>query len=53
MIQCFKGSIFDTKCDLIIIPCNNMGGVTLSVQKELMVNDLPYFNKPIPLGDIL
>lgn len=53
MIQLLKGSIFDTKCDLIIIPCNNMGGVTLSVQKELMVNDLPYFNKRIPLGDIL
>lgn len=53
MIQLIKGSIFDTKCDLIIIPCNNMGGVSLSVRKELMVNDLPYFNKQIPLGDIM
>lgn len=53
MIQLIKGSIFDTKCDLIIIPCNNMGKVTLSVQKELMANDLPYHNKRIPSGDVL
>lgn len=52
MIQLIKGSIFDSKCDLIIIPCNNMGGVTLSMQKELMVNDLPYFGKEMVSGDI-
>lgn len=52
MIQLFKGSIFDTKCDLLIIPCNNMSGVTWSVKKELMLNDLPYFNKQISLGDV-
>lgn len=27
MIQLIKGSIFDSKCDLIIIPCNSVGGV--------------------------
>lgn len=53
MIQVIKGSIFDTKCDLIIIPCNNIGNVSLSIQKELMINDLPYFNKQMSLGDIL
>lgn len=53
MIQLRKGSIFDSKCDLIIIPCNNMGGVTSFVQNALMVNNLPYFNAPVSLGDIL
>lgn len=53
MIKVIKGSIFDSKCDLIIIPCNNLGTVTFSVQKDLMINDLPYFNKKIPVGDVL
>lgn len=52
MIKLIKGSIFDTKCDLIIIPCDILGGVTLSVQNELMVNYLPYLKKPIEIGDI-
>lgn len=52
MIQLIKGSIFDAKCDLIIIPCNNMGGITSSIQNEIMINGLPYFNRQIPLGDI-
>lgn len=53
MIQLIKGSIFNSKCDLIIIPCNSMGGVTRSIQRELMVNDLPYLHKQVPTGDIL
>lgn len=53
MIQLYKGSIFNSKCDLIIIPCDNEGGVTLSVQKELMVNNLPYLHKHVPAGDVL
>ncbi len=53
MIQLIKGSIFHSKCDLIVIPCNNMGGVTSSIQDELMVNDLPYFHKNMSVGDVL
>ena len=53
MVQLIKGSIFDSKCDLIIIPCNNMGGVTMSIQKELLANDLPPFHRQVPLGDVL
>jgi len=30
-----------------------MGGVTGSIHKELMVNDLPYLHKKVPTGDIL
>lgn len=52
MIQVIKGSIFDSKCDLIIIPCNNNGGVRQTIKKELMVNYLPYYNKQISQGDI-
>lgn len=52
MIQLFQGSIFNSKCDLIIVPCNNMGGVTNSIQKELVVNDLPYLNKSIEPGEV-
>lgn len=52
MIRLLRGSIFDSKCDLIIIPCNSLGGVTRSIQKELIVNDLPYFCREMSSGDI-
>ncbi|MDR1630336.1 MAG: TIR domain-containing protein [Oscillospiraceae bacterium] len=52
MIHLIKGSIFDSKCDLIIIPCNSLGGVTRSILNDLMVNDLPYFRKEMAAGDI-
>lgn len=52
MIQLFQGSIFNSKCDLIIIPCNNMGGMTSSIQEELATNDLPYLNRPIETGEV-
>lgn len=52
MIQMIKGSIFDSKCDLIIIPCNNNGGVSRSVFMELRVNDLPYHQENVPIGDV-
>jgi len=52
VIQLIKGSIFDSKCDLIVIPCNNIGGITPSMQKDLLANDLPYFHKDMSAGDI-
>lgn len=52
MIQLINGSIFSSKCDLVIIPCNNLGGVTRSTKKELIVNDLPYLRKPISIGNV-
>ena len=52
MIKLLKGSIFDSKCDLIIIPCNDYGGVSASIHGGLMVNNLPYFHNPIEPGDI-
>lgn len=53
MIQLFQGNIFSSKCDLIIIPCNNMGGVTSSIKKELAMNDLPYLNRPLETGEVV
>ena len=52
MIELIKGSIFDSKCDLIVVPCNNLGGVSKSFQNEIIANELPYPNKKIVAGDI-
>lgn len=41
MIQLLRGSIFDSKCDLIVIPCNTWGGISSSIEKELLAHRLP------------
>lgn len=53
MIKLIKGSIFDSKCDLIIIPCDSLGGVTYSMAKELTVHDLPYYHRDTIPGNVL
>lgn len=53
MIQLFQGSIFFSKCDLIIIPCNNLGGVTNSIKEEIVMNGLPYLNRAIKAGEVV
>ena len=46
MIQLFQGSIFSSKCDLIIIPCNDMGGVSAVIQShEVLGHNCP---APVP-----
>lgn len=40
MIQIKQGSIFDTKSDLIVIPCDSAGGVTSSVYANLKEHGL-------------
>jgi hypothetical protein len=52
MIQLIKGSIFDSKCDLIIIPCNGSGSVSSTIHKDIVTNNLPYMYKPIYAGEI-
>lgn len=42
MINLKRGSIFDEKCDLIIL-CNNYGGVSKTMSDNLMINNLPYY----------
>lgn len=53
MVQLFQGSIFNSKCDLMIIPCDNMGGVTYSIRDELLANNLPLLNREIKTGEIV
>lgn len=52
MIQVFQGSIFDTECDLLIIPCNNMGGMRRSIQNEIIKNELPILRKTVKVGEV-
>jgi hypothetical protein len=52
MIQLTHGSIFDKKCDLLIIPCNDHGGVTKWVFSDLKENGLPMPPISIPFGSI-
>jgi len=40
MYELSYGSIFDKKCELIVIPCNSMGGITNSMRNDLMINDI-------------
>lgn len=41
MYRLKQGSIFDQKCDLVIIPCNNYGGMTNLVENDLAAYGLP------------
>lgn len=53
MYELVCGSIFDKKCDIIIIPCNGRGGVTRKIKDNLHINgilNLPSVKLP---GDIV
>lgn len=52
MIQIIHGSIFDSKCDLLIVPCDSAGGVTQSVFTNLRENGLPTNVGRIPYGKV-
>lgn len=41
MLQIYRGSIFDSKCDMIVIPCNSYGGISQSIYHELLAHSLP------------
>lgn len=52
MLIISHGSIFDSKCDLIILPCNSNGGVSSWVQNEANAYELPIPEKKIPFGKV-
>lgn len=52
MIKVIHGSIFDLKCDLLIVPCDSAGGVTGSVFSNLHERSLPTRVGPIPYGRV-
>lgn len=52
MIQVIHGSIFDAKCDLLLVPCNSGGGVTQWVYTNLREHSLPTRVGRIPYGKV-
>lgn len=40
MYELIRGSIFDKKCDIIIIPCDHFGGITRSIEENLDTNGI-------------
>src|SRR6266851_5932296 len=52
MIRIEHGSIFDTKCDLLVVPCDSGGGVTSSVFANLESRTLPTRVGSIPYGKV-
>lgn len=52
MVKLIQGSIFDAKCDLLIIPCNNLGGVSHSIARSLHDRALPQLNHEIDEGRV-
>ncbi len=53
MYQLKQGSIFDQKCDIVIIPCNNYGGITLSLKNDLVAHGLPTSIKISTSGQVV
>lgn len=53
MITLKYGSIFDFDCDMIVIPCNNFGGIAFGLRKSLIERDLPFNIDPIGAGNCL
>lgn len=41
MIQLLHGSIFDSKCDIVVIPCDDYGGIASGIVRELIDRNLP------------
>lgn len=41
MYQLKQGSIFDQKCDIVIIPCNDFGGLSATIERDLISYGLP------------
>ena len=50
MLYIKYGSIFDEKCDLLVIPCDSNGGMTRWVSEEIKNDGLPLFSHKIPFG---
>lgn len=53
MYQLKQGSIFDQKCDIVIIPCNDNGGLRSSVERDLISYGLPTSIKASSPGKVI
>jgi len=47
------GSVFDSKCDLLILPCSSTGRVTSWVNQAIINHNLNFTYKSIPYGKVL
>lgn len=52
MLKIKRGSVFDEKCDLIVLPCSSTGSVTSWVKGEIEQNNLPYPSASLPFGQL-
>lgn len=52
MYQLKQGSIFDQKCDIVIIPCNNYGDLSDGIKEDLISYGLPSSIKVPSLGKV-
>ena len=53
MIFINYGSVFDSKCDLLILPCDSAGNVTSWVYQEIINHNLNFSYKSVPYGKVL
>lgn len=52
MLKIKRGSVFDEKCDLLVLPCNSAGSITNWVKSEIEQNNLPFPSPHIPFGQV-
>jgi hypothetical protein len=52
MLRIKRGSVFDEKCDLLVLPCSSSGSVTSWVRREIEQNNLPFSSVRTPFGQI-
>jgi hypothetical protein len=52
MLKIKRGSVFDEKCDLLILPCSSSGSVTSWVRSEIEQNNLPFPSARTPFGQV-
>jgi len=52
MLRIEHGSIFDSKCDLLVIPCDDEGGVTSAVFVKLKEHGIATDVGQIPFGNV-
>lgn len=54
MFKIIGGSVFDSKCDLIIIPCDEKGQVIDPLYKKGVIwNEYTILNQPVKEGEVL
>ncbi|MBZ8142855.1 hypothetical protein CLD22_23540 [Rubrivivax gelatinosus] len=53
MLRIKQGSVFDDKCDLMVLPRSAGGAVTRWVRNEIEQNNLSFPNTRIPFGEVI